>query len=868
MKFGGTSVATLDRWKVIEDRMRQVLADGARPVVVCSAVAGVSNALERLLDVATKQGASGADEVDEGLASLRARHLELGAELGLGAGAGGAAEVDGVLAELERLLRGVLLVGEVGEVGEAAGGVRARVMASGELMSTWLGAAWLKRRGVATEWLDARTLLEASEPDEAMLSAVCDDARMPALDTLLPASGASVITQGFIACRRGVTVLLGRGGSDTSAAYLAAKLGAVRCEIWTDVAGMFTANPNQVPAARLLRRLDYDEAQELASAGARVLHPRALGPVRRHGIPLHVRSTLLPEAPGTVVSADSPDATPRLKAIASRSGLTLISMETAKMWQQVGFLADAFSCFKRHGLSVDLVSTSETTVTVSLDPTANALNDGIVRALLEDLGRVCEPRVIGPCASVTLVGRHVRSVLHQLGPALEVFDEQRVHLVSQAASDLNLTFVVDDDQADRLVARLHQLVLERGGPDALLGPTAAELAAAPDGRNPTPVRVADEPRWWERRRAELLQLGPTATPLFVYDLAEVDRAADALLNISSVTRALYAVKANSHPAVLRRIASRGLGLECVSPGELDRVFEAIPGLDAGRVLFTPNFAPRHEYERALELGVHVTLDNLHPLAHWPEVFDGAAIFVRIDPGEGRGHHAHVRTAGALSKFGVAVDELPEFVRLAEAANACIVGLHAHSGSGIRTPDAWPSVARKLASLASNLPDVRFLDVGGGLAVPEKPGQGGLDLDAVGSALDEVARQRPDLEIWIEPGRYVVAGAGVILTRVTQRKAKGEVRFVGVDVGMNSLIRPALYGAYHEIVNLTRHGRPPTEVVNIVGPICESGDTLGHERAMPKAEEGDVLLIANAGAYGRVMSSDYNLRPPAEERVLS
>ncbi len=857
MKFGGTSVATPQRWEVIELRIRAVAEEGARPVVVCSAVAGISDALEQLLDAAVR-GDGSVPGVDAGLQRIRERHEELATALGAGAGL---AEADGAFAELERLMRGVSLVGEAGP------GVRARVMASGELMSTRLGAAWLLRRGAPVQWMDARDLLTAQDGDASLIDAVCDHDRAEELDGLLPADGVGVVTQGFIARRGDATALLGRGGSDTSAAYLAAKLGAQRCEIWTDVAGMFTANPRQVSAARLLRRLDYDEAQELASAGARVLHPRALGPLRRHGIPLHVRSTLRPSAAGTVVSSDAPDATPRLKAIASRRGLTLISMETAHMWQQVGFLADAFACFKERGISVDLVSTSETNVTVSLDPTANALDTRVVQGLLRDLKAVCEPKAIGPCASVTLVGRHVRSVLHQLGPALEVFEEQRVHLVSQAASDLNLTFVVDDDQADRLVGRLHELVLERGDVDTLLGPTAVELDATGDeAREPTAPDLTA--RWWERRKDELLDLAASGTPAFVYDLGEVDRAAAALTAIPSVDRALYAVKANPHPDILRRIAEHGLGLECVSPGELDRVFEVVPDLDPGRVLFTPNFAPRREYQRAFELGVHVTLDNLHPLAQWPDLFDGKPIFVRVDPGQGRGHHAHVRTAGALSKFGVAASEMPELIRLAAAANARIVGLHAHSGSGIRTPDAWPELARTLAALAGDLPDVRILDVGGGLGVPEKHGQRALDLRAVGAALGEVMSGRPDLDLWIEPGRYLVATSGVILTRVTQRKRKGDVRFVGVDVGMNSLIRPALYGAYHEIVNLSRLGLPSEEVVNVVGPICETGDTLGHERPLPKSDEGDVLLIANAGAYGRAMSSEYNLRPPAIERVLS
>ena len=134
-------------------------------------------------------------------------------------------------------------------------------------------------------------------------------------------------------------------------------------------------------------------------------------------------------------------------------------------------------------------------------------------------------------------------------------------------------------------------------------------------------------------------------------------------------------------------------------------------------------------------------------------------------------------------------------------------------------------------------------------------------------LADVKKEYPALEIWLEPGRFLVAAAGVLLARVTQTKRKGDVRYVGVATGMNSLIRPALYGAYHEIVNLTRLDMPATEVVNVVGPICESADVLGHDRLLPPTEEGDVLLLATAGAYGHVMSSNYNLREPAEELLL-
>ena len=263
----------------------------------------------------------------------------------------------------------------------------------------------------------------------------------------------------------------------------------------------------------------------------------------------------------------------------------------------------------------------------------------------------------------------------------------------------------------------------------------------------------------------------------------------------------------------------------------------------------------------------MTLDNLHPLNAWPELFRDREIFVRIDTGYGRGHHDKVRTAGVHSKFGVPLFELDELERLVRSAGARVIGLHAHTGSGVFSVDNWKSVGHTLTSLTQRFRDVRYVDLGGGLGVPERLGQQGVVLREFGAMLAAIKASHPQLTIWIEPGRYLVAEGGVLLAQVTQLKGKGEVHYVGVATGMNSLIRPALYGAHHEILNLTRLDDLPTEVVNVVGPICESGDVLGVDRLLPPTQEGDVLLIATAGAYGRAMSSTYNLRAPAEEFLI-
>jgi len=851
LKFGGTSVSTAANWQRIAQIVRQRSQDGTQVLVVHSALSGITDRLERLLEGAL----AGAHTPI--LDDIENRHRALAADLGVAVGDTLQRHFD----DLRQLAAGIALVREV------SARTRARVMSTGELMATELGAAYLRTQGLDVRWADARRLLRADEREGASakaraLSATCEFAPDDALARELAAASRIAITQGFIASDgEGHTVLLGRGGSDTSAAYFAAKLRAQRLEIWTDVPGMFSANPRMTPAARLLKALHYDEAQEIATSGAKVLHPRCILPVRQYGIPLSVHDTHHPDLVGTVISAQAAGG-PQVKAVCVKKGVTLVSLDSPGMWHQVGFLADAFQIFKAHGLSVDLVSTSETSVTASLDPAANTLDSDILAALVEELSGLCRVQVIGPCASVSLVGRNIRGILHRLGDAFDLFEEQRIYLVSQAANDLNFTFVVDEDQADRLVNQMHELLVQPVHGDPVLGPTWEQLFARGEG-NGAPALAP----WWRTERAALLAALGARDAAYVYHGATAESAARALKALGSVSRVWYAMKANSHPDLLRRIHAAGIGLECVSRGEIGHARRHVPGITPAQILYTPNFASRDEYSWALGSGVLLTIDSLYPLQHWAELFRGRDLHVRVDSGTGRGHHHHVRTAGAHAKFGVPVGELDELAALARAAGARIVGLHAHPGSGIFDVESWRHTALLLAGEAVRFPDLRSINVGGGLGVPDHSDRPALDLARLDAVLADVKKEYPALEIWLEPGRFLVAAAGVLLARVTQTKRKGDVRYVGVATGMNSLIRPALYGAYHEIVNLTRLDMPATEVVNVVGPICESADVLGHDRLLPPTEEGDVLLLATAGAYGHVMSSNYNLREPAEELLL-
>ncbi|WP_343064154.1 bifunctional aspartate kinase/diaminopimelate decarboxylase [Marilutibacter penaei] len=850
LKFGGTSVSRRNRWDTIGRLAAKRMAeDEARVLVVVSALSGVTNELTAIC---------AGDGIPARIEALVERHRAFCAELEL--------DADGVLGERFAALRAL---GKDVRAGALALDWQAEVLAQGELLSSTLGAAYLRSQGHdfgwcdARDWLDAVSLPNASEWSQR-LSVNCQrEADAAFVERFSAQPTAMLITQGFIARHRdGRTAVLGRGGSDTSAAYFGGLLKAKRVEIWTDVPGMFSANPRDVPDARLLTRLDYAEAQEIATTGAKVLHPRSLGPCRHAGVPMAILDTERPELPGTRIDALA-DVIPGVKAISRRNGIVLVSMESVGMWQSVGFLSDIFERFKRHGLSVDLIGTSETNVTVSLDPSENLVSTNVLEELSADLEEICRVRIILPCAAITLVGRGIRSLLHKLSGVWATFGKERVHLISQSSNDLNLTFVLDEADADGMLPLLHADLIDSGAMPVheaqVFGPRWREIEGQLRPK-PTP--------WWPAERERLLALAGAGTPRYVYHLPTVRERARQLAGITAVDRRYYAIKANSHPAVLRTLVEEGFGLECVSLGELRRVFEVLPDLPPSRVLFTPSFAPSDEYAAALALGVTVTLDNVEALQRWPGVFRGHNLWLRIDLGHGDGHHEKVTTGGKKSKFGLAAARVDEFVDAARALDVRITGVHAHLGSGVETRAHWRQMYDELAGFARRIGTVQVLDIGGGLPIPYGQDDEPFDLDDWAEGLAEIKAVHPAFELAIEPGRFLVAEAGVLLASTTQVVEKDGVHRVGLDTGMNALIRPALYDAWHEIKNLQRLDEAADGAFDVVGPICESSDVFGHRVRLPSTTTpGDCVLIADAGAYGFTMASTYNLRAlPAEDVI--
>jgi len=468
LKFGGTSVASAGRWRCIHHIVSRHRAAGARVLLVCSALAGVTNRLESLLAELEQR-----HPYEAALTDLLETHALLAAELGL--------DCDRVLGPDIAALR--VLLARVDAAPRPIGAHdRAALMALGEVLSSRLGAAHLELRDEDVAWLDARTVLltvGAGARAERFLSARCEARFDAAARARLDGLAASVVvTQGFIARDdAGCTVLLGRGGSDASAAYLAAAIGATLIEIWSDVPGMFSADPRAVRSARLLRRRSYGEAETLGALGAKVLHPRTIEPARAAAVPIRLGWTTEPDVPGSrIVGARVPRGP---KAIVSRAALALFTMRRPPSWQPVGFMAAIASRFEARGLSMDLIASSSSEIRATVDLVAFPSVVGELDTLLDELSLVSRVSVTTQVACVSVVGSGVARDLARSARAAALFSDMPIHLISHAADGGHVSVVVDRADAPVLVAGLHERLIAPLDDEGTFGPTWSSLERRP-----------------------------------------------------------------------------------------------------------------------------------------------------------------------------------------------------------------------------------------------------------------------------------------------------------------------------------------------------------------------------------------------------
>ena len=371
--------------------------------------------------------------------------------------------------------------------------------------------------------------------------------------------------------------------------------------------------------------------------------------------------------------------------------------------------------------------------------------------------------------------------------------------------------------------------------------------------------------------AELAQ--QFGTPVYVYDGNKIISQLKSLKNAFSEAdvRIKYAAKALTNVSILKLIKQNGAGVDVVSIQEAQLALGA--GFTPAEIMFTPNCVDFNEIVQGVELGLTVNLDNLSMLEKFGKKYGNTVpCCVRLNPHIMAGGNYKISTGHSNSKFGISVFQLPDIMQLADKYQIVISGLHIHTGSEITETDVFLKMAEILFGIARDFPALKFIDFGGGFKVAYKPGDLVTNVYDLGLKLSKAFKEfyhsyGRKLELWVEPGKYLVSEAGYLLVSTNVVKATPSVTFVGVNSGLNHLIRPMMYDAYHEIVNISN----PTgsqKGYTVVGNICET-DTLGADRKLNEVREGDLLIIKNAGAYGYSMASNYNSRlRPAEVLLLN
>jgi aspartate kinase len=442
MKFGGTSVQDANAIARAATIVKGRLAE--KPVVVVSAMAKVT---DQLLTMARAAGAGDRKTALELSRGLRERHYTTAGELlGTGVFTSFHSELEAAFEALDELLRGIAAVGEL------TPRTTDHVAAYGEILSSKIIAAAFSAKGLDAALVDARECIVTDNAHTRAVPRIDEtNERLQAKVKPLIAAGKVPVMGGFIgATKASVTTTIGRGGSDYSAAIIGAGLDAERIEIWTDVDGMLTTDPNICPDARRIKLISFDEAAELAYFGAKVLHPATVLPAIQKNIPVYVLNSRNPGCEGTRIAARVPHCRNFFKAIAAKKRITIIDVAAPRMLLAHGFLRSIFEAFDRHRVAVDVVSTSEVSVSLTVDSNES------IPALAADLAKLADVKYEGRKAIVCLVGENLRETP---GIAARVFGELsdvKIRMISQGASEINLTFVIEEDEVPRVIQRLHK----------------------------------------------------------------------------------------------------------------------------------------------------------------------------------------------------------------------------------------------------------------------------------------------------------------------------------------------------------------------------------------------------------------------------
>lgn len=370
------------------------------------------------------------------------------------------------------------------------------------------------------------------------------------------------------------------------------------------------------------------------------------------------------------------------------------------------------------------------------------------------------------------------------------------------------------------------------------------------------------------------------TPLYVYSENRIRenyrRAFNAFKRYYKNFRLFYSIKANNNLAILNILKQEGAGFDASSPAEIQLALKT--GINPNEILYSGVYHRNDELEFALKKKVLINLDGVSEIKRLIKIGAPNFISFRINPGISGGSIKGLEFAGPDAKFGIEEEKALEAYKIAKEAGIERFGIHMMTGSCVLDHNYFAAVASKLLDIAGKIRKrlgiiFDIIDIGGGLGVPYREGEKELDIEKAAKLVTDVFKKKikendlGDPMLIIEPGRYIVCDSGILLTKVHSIK-DARKRFIGVDAGMNTLLRPMLYHAYHKILVANKLNEKEEEKVNVVGPICENTDQIARDRPLPHIEEGDLLAILNAGAYGFCMSSQYNSRPKAAEVMVN
>ena len=363
------------------------------------------------------------------------------------------------------------------------------------------------------------------------------------------------------------------------------------------------------------------------------------------------------------------------------------------------------------------------------------------------------------------------------------------------------------------------------------------------------------------------------TPTYVYDLDRVKEQYNTFKSAFPWPRLkiCYAMKANYNRDILATLNELGSGIDAVSPGDLAMARSC--GISISNIIYTANNITDTEMHEIAATGVLMNIGSLSRLKRYAEAYPGTRVCLRINPDVVDGAHDKIKTGGDLTKFGILLEDVEQIKEIVREAGLKVVGLHEHTGSGLKKPDSIIKAMKQVMSVATreNFPDLEFLDFGGGFKVPYGPDETPIDIREIGSRVTRLFSEfcrdyGRELGLWFEPGKYLTAQAGTLLVRVNTVKQNRHRTICGTDSGFPQLIRPMFYDAYHAIENISNPaGMPGT--YDICGNICETGDLFAKDRDMPEVRENDLLGIKDAGAYCYAMGGTYNLRPMPAEVVV-